>query len=169
MQAAIRVPLDDLGNLFDRLQGADLAVHGTDGDKNRILAQQFPQLGKVCFAVAVHVQQVDLVPLLLQNGERRPHRGVFQLGGDDMLADVPRCLGDALEGQVVGLAGAGGVDDLGGLHAQLVGDGLGHAGHFGPGGLPGAVGGVGVGDIRQLGLAVNIQHGRVDRRVGGII
>ena len=67
MQAAIRVLLDDLGNLFDRLHGADLAVHGTNGDKNRILAQQFPQLGKVCFAVAVHVQQVDLVPLLLQS------------------------------------------------------------------------------------------------------
>ena len=86
-----------------------------------------------------------------------------------MLADMPRCLGDAFEGQVVGLTGAGGVDDLGGLHAQPAGDGLGHAGHLGPGSLPGTVGGVGVGDIRQLGLAVNIQHGRVDRCVGGII
>ena len=42
-------------------------------------------------------------------------------------------------------------------------------GHLGAGGLPGAVGRVGVGNIRLLGFAVNVQHGRIYRRVGGII
>ena len=69
VQAAAGVRLDDLGNLLDGLHRAKLAVHGTDGNQNRIIAHQFPQLIQVYPAIAVDVEQVNFIPLLLQDRE----------------------------------------------------------------------------------------------------
>ena len=86
-----------------------------------------------------------------------------------MLADVPRRMGNALEGKVVRLARARGVDDLGRLHAKVLRNGLGHPLHLGAGLLPGNVGRVGVGDITALRRKVCVQNVGVCRGVGGIV
>ena len=169
VQATAGVRLDNSGNLPDGLDRAKLTVHSADGDQDRIVAHQLPQLVQVYPAVAANVQQVDLVPLLLQSRQRRAHRGVLQLGGDDVLADVPRRMGNALEGKVVRLARARGVDDLGRLHAKVLRNGLGHPLHLGAGLLPGNVGRVGVGDITALRRKVCVQNVGVCRGVGGIV
>ena len=169
VQAAAGVRLDDSGNLPNGLDRAKLTVHSADGDQDRIVAHQLPQLVQVYPAVAANVQQVDLIPLLLQSRQRRAHRGVLELGGDDVLADVPRRVRNALEGEVVRLACARGVDDLGGLHAKVLRNGLGHPLHLGAGLLPGNVGGVGVGDITALRRKVCVQNVGVCRGVGSIV
>ena len=69
MQAAAGVRLDDLGNLLDGLHRAKFAVHGADGNQNRIIAHQFPQLIQIYPTIAVDAEQVNLIPLLLQDRE----------------------------------------------------------------------------------------------------
>ena len=86
-----------------------------------------------------------------------------------MLADVPRRMGNALDGKVVCLARARGVDDLGRLHAKVLRNGLGHPLHLGAGLLPGNVGRVGVGNITALRRKVCVQNVGVCRGVGSIV
>ena len=104
---------------------AQLTVHGSDGHQNGVRAQQFFQVGKVHRAVLPDVQEIDLIALLLQGGQAAAHRGVLQRGGNDVSAMVALQPGDALDGKVVGLAGTGCIDDLGGLHIQTAGNALG--------------------------------------------
>ena len=94
---------------------------------------------------------------------------MFKLGGDDVLADMPRSVRNPLDGKVVGFAGAGGVDDFGGLHTQTLRNGLGHAFHLGACLLPGYMGGVGVGYIAALRCHIGVQDLRICRGVGRVI
>ena len=86
-----------------------------------------------------------------------------------MLSGVPGDLYNALEGQIVGLAGPGGIDDLLRLHPQQTGDLGRHKVYLGVDGLSGGMGGVGVADVPLLRLIKSVQHGGVRRGVGGII
>lgn len=71
------------------------------------------------------VHEVDFIALLLQSGQGAADGGVFQRGGDDVLAQMAGEFCQPLESKVVGLAGSRGIDDLGGLCAQQPRDGLG--------------------------------------------
>ena len=120
-------------------------------------------------AVLPDIHKVDLIPLLLQGGQAAADRGVLQRGGDDVFAVVALQPGDALEGEVVGLAGTGCIDDLGGLHVQAAGDAL---GGFVDGSLCGGAGlmpGVGIARAIALDFTKPLQHRFIDRGVGGII
>ena len=94
---------------------------------------------------------------------------MFQLGGDDVLTDMPCGLCNALDSKVVGLACAGGVDDLGRLHAKVLRNRARHTVHLSTGLLPGDMSGVGVGNVAPLRRDKGVQNGRVCRGVGGII
>ena len=125
MEVAVGAGLQHFRDLGHRLHHAQLTVHGSDGHQNGVRAQQFFQVGKVHRAVLPDVHKVDLVSLLLQGGQAAAHRGVLQRGGNDVSAMVALQPGDALDGKVVGFAGTGCIDDLGGLHIQTAGNALG--------------------------------------------
>ena len=72
---------------------------------------------QVDLPVPADVRQIHLAALLLKGGQGAAHGGMLQRRGNDMLPHVPGHLNDALEGQIVGLAGPGGVDDFLRLHA----------------------------------------------------
>lgn len=91
---------------------------------------------------------------------------MLQRCGNDVPADMPGHLHNALEGKIIGLAGAGGVDDLLRTDAQQPRNALRHAGHFRLRCLSGGVGGVGVADIGLLRAAKRFQHRRIRRCIG---
>ena len=96
MQAAVGAAVHQRGDLPHRLHGAQLTVHPADGNQYGILAQQLFQLFQVNSAIPANVQQIDLVPLLLQGRQCCPHAGMLQRGGDDMPPHMPGRAGHAL-------------------------------------------------------------------------
>ena len=169
VEAAVGPIGQQFGRLGYRLHGAKLAVHGSEGHQNGVLAQQFAQLLQVNGSVPLYVQQVDLVALFLQGGEAAAHRGVLQRGGDDMLAHMAAGPGNALDGGVVGLAGAGSIDQLRRSHPQPGGDAVGDPGQLLPGRQPGGMIGIGVPVKGLLRVHKAFQYRGVRRGVGGII
>ena len=89
MQAAVRITGEQLCDLADRLNRAELAVHRAEREEYGIRAQQLAHLLGVDCAVAADAQQVDLPAALLQGGQAAADRGMFERCGDDMLADMP--------------------------------------------------------------------------------
>ena len=169
MEAAVGPIGQQPGHLSHRLHGAKLAVHGGEGHQNGVLAQQLAQLLQVNGAVSLHVQQVDLIALLLQGGEAAAHRGVLQRGGDDVPAHMAAGPGNALDGGVVGLAGAGSIDQLRWSHPQQGGNAVGDPGQLFPGRQTGGMIGIGVPVEGLLGGHKAFQYRGVRRGVGGII
>ena len=120
-------------------------------------------------AVPLDVHEVDLAALLLQGGQGAADGRMLQRGGDDVFADMAGQPRQTFERKVVGLAGPGGVDDLGRLHPQQLGDGLGGVVDLCFGGSPCLMVGVGVAGAAALYRAELRQHPLIDRGVGGII
>ena len=77
--------------------------------------------------------------------------------------------GQPPQGGVVGLAGPGGINQLGGAHPQPGGNGLGGLGHFFPGGPACRVVGVGVAGVELFGFTKGGQYPGIDRGIGRII
>ena len=124
---------------------------------------------QVDLAVPADVHQVYFTALLLEGSQGAAYGGMLQRRGNDVSADVPGGLHDALEGQVVGLAGPGGVNNFFRLHPQHPGDVGRHPVHLRVGGLSGGMGGVGVADKLLLRPEESLQHGGVRRGVGGVV
>src|SRR5262249_7191803 len=77
------------GDLRDRLDRADLAVRGLDGDEARVRPQRVTYLGRVDEAVLVRLQDGDVGDALRRNENRLVLHGA----GDEVLArpdDVQR-------------------------------------------------------------------------------
>ena len=65
MQVTVRVCFQDGGDLLYRLHHTQLTVHQRYGNADGIRAKQILQVLKIHGAVLFHIQQVDLIPLLL--------------------------------------------------------------------------------------------------------
>ena len=130
MQAAVRITGEQLCDLADRLNRAELTVHSTERDEYGIRAQQLAHLLGVDCAVAADAQQVDLPAALLKCSQAAADRGMLERSGDDVPADVARGLCDTLDGEIVRLGRARGENDLGGGCAGERRDLLGCAGHL---------------------------------------
>ena len=125
MQVAVGPSLQNFRNSFHRLHDAQLTVHQRHRHSDGVGAEKFFQVLEVDGAVPPDVHEVDFIALLLQSGQGAADGRVLQRGRDDMLAHMAGEPGQPLEGKVVGLAGTGGVDDLGRLYPQQPGNGLG--------------------------------------------
>ena len=130
MQAAVRITGEQLCDLADRLNRAELTVHSAERDEYGIRAQQLAHLLGVDRAVAADAQQVDLPAALLKRSQAAADRGMLERRGDDVPADVARGLCDTLDGEIVRLGRARGKNDLGGGCAGERRDLLGCAGHL---------------------------------------
>ena len=89
VQTAVRVVGQQRGDLRNRLNGAELAVHRADGNENGIRTQKLAHFLRVNRAVPSDGEQVDLPAALLQGGQAAAYRGMLERCGDDMLADMP--------------------------------------------------------------------------------
>ena len=65
MQVTVRVCFQDGGDFLYRLHHAQFTVHQRYGNADGIRAKQILQVLKIYSTVLFHVQQVDLIPLLL--------------------------------------------------------------------------------------------------------
>ena len=65
VQVTVRVCFQDGGDLLYRLYHAQFTVHQRYGNADGIRAKQILQVLKIYSTVLLHVQQVDLIPLLL--------------------------------------------------------------------------------------------------------
>ena len=95
-------------DLPDRLDGADLAVGRHDRDEHRVVADRPRHRVRVDAPVAVDTHVGDGPSPLLEVAARVDQRNVLDRGGDDVPAGG--ALGQALDGEVVRLGGAGGED-----------------------------------------------------------
>ena len=169
MEMAVGIGLQDLGDLLHGLHGAQLAVHQGDRHGDGVRAKQLLQVVQIDGAVPLDVHEVDLAALLLQGGQGAADGRMLQRGGDDVFANMAGQPRQTFERKVVGLAGPGGVDDLGRLHPQQLGDGLGGVVDLRFGSGPRLMVGVGVAGAAALYRAELCQHPLIDRGVGGII
>ena len=115
------------------------------------------------------VHQIDLIALLLQCGQGAADGRVLQRGRDDVPARMAGELRQTLEGEVVGLAGPGGVDDLCGLCAQKPRDVLGGVVDDQLGLPPGLMAGIRVAGAAALHLTKALQHPGGGGGVGGVV
>ena len=65
VQVTVRVCFQDGGDLLYRLHHTQLTVHQRYGNADGIRAKQILQVLKIHSTVLLHVQQIDLIPLLL--------------------------------------------------------------------------------------------------------
>ena len=169
VQTAVRMVSQQRCDFVYRLNGAKLAVHRADGNENGIRTQKLAHFLRVNRAVPSDGEQVDLPAALLQGGQTAADRGMLERRGDDVLADMPRRLCDALDGKVVRLGRTRGKDDLGrgcaGQRRNLLGD----ARHFLAGGLARRVYRVWVGRKPAFHIAESLEHCRIGGCMGGII
>ncbi len=119
--AALATELADLG---DGLQHADLVVGGHDRDQDGLVVHGALQVVEIDQAVFLHRQVGDAVAVLLQALAGVEHGLVLGDRGDDVIALLAVHLGDALDGEVVALGGAGGEDDFFRGRADQLGDAL---------------------------------------------
>ena len=153
-----------LADLGDRLDHADLVVGEHDADQDGLVVDGRLELVHGDEAVGLGLQVGDAVALLLKLLAGVEHGLVLGGLGDDVVAALLVHLGDALDGEVVGLGGAGGEDDLLGGGSDELGDLL--AGCFyGLFSLP-AEGVVAAGGVAELGAKVG-HHGLEDARIEG--
>ena len=169
VQTAVRMVSQQRCDFVYRLNGAKLAVHRADGNENGIRTQKLTHFLRVNRAVPSDGEQVDLPAALLQGGQTAADRGMFERRGDDMPADMPRSLRDALDGKVVRLGRTRGENDLGRGRAGQRRNLLGDTRHFLAGGLARRVYRVRVGREPAFHIAESLQHRRVRGCMGGII
>ena len=81
-------------------------------DQDRLVVHGALQIVEIDQAVFLHRQIGDAVAVLLQALAGVEHRLVLGDRGDDVVALLAVHLGDALDGEVVALGGAGGEDDF---------------------------------------------------------
>ena len=96
----------------DILNDANLVVDVHQADQDGVVTHGGFQLGQADEAIGLGLQIGNLEAIGLQVPAGIKHRLVFGLAGDDMLALLLVKLRYALDGQVVGLGGAGGEDNL---------------------------------------------------------
>ena len=102
-----------LGNLPDRLDGADLIVRRHDGDERGVLGEFALELLEIHMAFLIHVQIGDAVALFFERLAGVQHRVVLDPGGNEVLAALGRrAVHKAADGEVVRLRAAAGEDDL---------------------------------------------------------
>ena len=166
MQVAVGVILQDLGDFVHRLHDAEFTVHKGDGHGDGVRAEQIFQMLQINGAVPLDVYKVDLAALLLQSGQRAADGGVLQRSGDDVLAHMAGEPHQPFERKVVGLAGAGSIDDLGGLNAQQRGDFHRGGVDLCLGGCPCLMVGVRVADAAALHRTKPVEHAGVGRGIG---
>jgi len=165
----MRIGLQHPGDFPHRLHHAQLAVYRADRHQHRIPAQQFGQLIQIDAPLSVDRYHIDLRALLLHRRQTAAHRRVFQRRGDNVPPNVAACAQNALDGRIVRLARAGGLDDLRLLRAK-------HLRHvpkacvqdfrcLSSGRMPA----VRVADAKPLRFAKARQHPLVHRRVRRII
>src|SRR5690554_917775 len=94
------------------VNGADLVVDVHDGDQNAVLAQRILNLLRMNYAFLVRIQIGNFKTFTLQLAHGVQHGFVFDFGGNQVLALAAVEIGHALDGQVVGLGGTRGPDDL---------------------------------------------------------
>ena len=102
-----------LGDLLERLNGADLVVRRHDGDQCGVLGQLVLQLLQINMAFLVNVQISDAVAFLFERFAGVEHCMMLDLGGDDMLAALGGgTVHKAADREVVRLRAAAGEQDL---------------------------------------------------------
>ena len=99
-------------DLANGLQHANLVVRRHDRDENRLVVHRALQVVEIDAAVLLHRQIGHAEAMLLQPLAAVEHRLVLGRLGDDVVALLAIHLGDALDGEVVALGGAGGEDDF---------------------------------------------------------
>ena len=153
----------DGADLGDGQHGADFVVGIHAGDQAGIGADGILHLPGSHIVALPHVQQGYLKAFLFQLFQGVQHGMVLEGGGDDVLfaLSLPQP-GGGDNGLIVGLAAAGGENDLPGLTAQAVGNGLAGGIQCFPGFLTHGVqaGGVAVngGHIGQHGIDGRLAH-----------
>lgn len=154
----------DLPDFFDWLDHPNLVVHRHDGDEPGVGPDGGSERIEVDDAVGVNGEVGDVEALLLEITAGVEDALVLRLGGDDVALLLFIEVHDALDGDVVGLGGAGGEDDF-------LGGGVDEGGDLGAGALDGVVGlpavevGAGVG-VAEAGEVVG-EHGVEDTGVDG--
>ena len=123
--------LTNRADLRDRQHGADFVIGVHGGDQAGVGADGVFDLLGGDVVVILHVQIGDLKAFLFQLCQGVQHGVVLKSGGDDVLFALARAEpGGGDNGLIVGLAAAGGEDDLPWLAAQALG-------HGGTGGIQG--------------------------------
>ena len=113
-----------LGDLGDRLDGADLVVGEHDRDEDRAVVDRRVELVGIDPRVPVDGQLDDLEPELLEVAQGVADRVVLDGRGDDPVAATLAGPRPTLEGKIVRLGAARREDDLAGLGVQARGDPL---------------------------------------------
>ena len=152
------------------LDDADFVVHRHHAGGNGVGAQSGGKGIDVHQTVGQHVQVGDLKALALQRVHGVQHGLVLGLDGDEVAALVLVAVRHAFEGQVVGLGGAAGPDDV----ARLGADQCGHLaarlldGLFGfP--APGVAARGGIAKVLAQPGQHGLDHPRIDGRGGAVI
>jgi len=99
-------------NLCNGLDGADFTIGVHQGDPHGVRPQGRLHRFRINAPECIDRQHGDVPSVLFQPLEGLAHRGLFHGAGYQMTAAIPRGAGDATDGQVVGLGGATGKDDL---------------------------------------------------------
>ena len=138
-------------------------------DQDRLVVHGALQVVEIDQAVLLHRHVGDAVAVLLQALAGVEHGLVLGDRGDDVVALLAVHLGDALDGEVVALGGAGGEDDFFGGRADQLGDALARGLHalFG-GPAEGVIAAGGVAELlHEVGQHL-FQHPRIHRG-GGVV
>ena len=114
--------MGQLADLRDGLQDADLVVGRHDGNQNRLVGNGAAKIVEVDQAIFPDRKNADLKAVLFQALATVPDGLVLGGQADNVVPLLPIHLGHALEGQVVGLGGAGGEDDLLGRCVDQIGN-----------------------------------------------
>ena len=112
----------DLADLGQRLDDADLVVHGHDRNQNRLVGDRRAQHVEIEQAVLSDRQIRDLEALLLEMAAGIEHALVLGHRGDDVILPVLVELGDATDRKIVRLGGAGCEDHFLLVRADQPGD-----------------------------------------------
>ena len=140
--------VDDLfRDLAERLDGAGLVVDLHDGDEQGVGAEGLDDGLRVDDAVGIGADEGEGEAAAFELFERFQDGAVFDGGGDEVgLAGLAAVVLQAEEGEVVGLCGAAGEDDVAAL-------GLGDGGHLVAGAFNGAAGFLAMGVGAAAGVA----------------
>src|SRR6266849_2922894 len=106
------VLLGQLADFRHRVDDANFVVGVHDGNQDGLGRNGLAHIFWIDPAVALHREISHLKTVLFQAFTRVQHRLVLDGLRDDVVALLTEHLGDALDHQVVGLGGAGGIDDF---------------------------------------------------------